>query len=694
MKMYTLVQRFHFTIAKVCINKLKIIRYNKIVVKRGWVDYMTMIPIDNRLLKVLIKVNSKKFNELDELAEFVCVSSRTIRNYIKELNIILAKENMAEIVQVKDAGYRIIVHNQSKFDKFIDETSVQNSDLTILSSPEDRLMYIIQILIKSKEAIKIDELADKINIGRTTLINDLKKIEALFKLYNIRIKGKQNLGITIEGNELNIRLFILDYLSKEFVKNSIPNSCKDAVNDEYYEDIRAGLIKLFAISEIHLADETLIETMNYIMVMLVRVDDNKNIITLDKKYEDIIDNEEYNLAIKIMRMLIKITNYSFNENEVSFVTLPLIGRRASINPNNLIIKESVKLLAEQIINEINENLGVSIKYGNAIVKNFIYHLNFMLNRLIFNIKNKNELINDIKKNYPLPYEMAKIAAKVVENNYGLKSGEDEIAYMALYFASYIEQDNYDGEKIKKIALVCGTGLGSSQFLNIKLKRLLGREVIIDNYSDTKLTKELLSKYDIVFTTVDISFNTETPIIMINVIFDDDVLKKTIQEKMNLKEYNANYLQANDPILSIIVKKEHFFILEEDNYMDNLNLMLDKLLKLEEVDIDFKNRIIERELKGTNIFGNYVALPHAINNKEKPLRIAFGVLKKPIMWEGKEVKIIILLMIPSEENIDKDLLIRTYEQLLKLTQNKQVIINMSKLKDYSEFKNLLLKEVLV
>ena len=398
--------------------------------------------------------------------------------------------------------------------------------------------------------------------------------------------------------------------------------------------------------------------------------------------------------VKIMEMLIKITNYNFNENEVSFVTLPLIGRRASINPNNLIIKESVKLLAEQIINEINENLGVSIKYGNAIVKNFIYHLNFMLNRLIFNIKNKNELINDIKKNYPLPYEMAKIAAKVVENNYGLKSGEDEIAYMALYFASYIEQDNYDGEKIKKIALVCGTGLGSSQFLNIKLKRLLGREVIIDNYSDTKLTKELLSKYDIVFTTVDISFNTETPIIMINVIFDDDVLKKTIQEKMNLKEYNANYLQANDPILSIIVKKEHFFILEEDNYMDNLNLMLDKLLELEEVDIDFKSRIIERELKGTNIFGNYVALPHAINNKEKPLRIAFGVLKKPIMWEGKEVKIIILLMIPSEENIDKDLLIRTYEQLLKLTQNKQVIINMSKLKDYSEFKNLLLKEVLV
>lgn len=655
---------------------------------------MTMIPIDSRLLKVLIKVNSKKFNELDELAEFVGVSSRTIRNYIKELNIILMKDNMAGIVQVKELGYRIVVHNQLEFDEFIAEASLQNKNLTILNTPEERLMYIIQILINSKEAIKIDELADRINIGRTTLINDLKKIEALFKLYDIKIKGKQNLGITIEGNELNIRLFILDYLSKEYVKNSTSNSCLTMINSEYYENIRTGLIKLFEVSKIHLSDETLMETMNYIMVMLIRVNDNKKIISLEKKYENIIDNEEYNLSIKIMEMLVKITNYSFNKYEVAFVTLPLIGRRASINPNNLIIKSSVNLLAEQIINEINENLGVSIKYGNAIVKNFTYHLNFMLNRLIFNIKNKNELISDIKRNYPLPYEMAKIAAKVVENNYGLKSGEDEIAYMALYFASYIEQDNYDGEMIKKIALVCGTGLGSSQFLNIKLRKLLGRDVIIDNYSDTKLTKELLVKYDIVFTTVDITINTETPIIMINVIFDDDVLKKTIQGKINLKEYNANYLQANDPILSIIVKKEHFFILEKDNYMDNLKFMLDNLLKLGEVDTDFKSRIIERELKSTNIFGNYVALPHAINNKANPLRIAFGVLKKHIMWEGKEVKIIILLMIPSEENIDKDLLIRTYEQLLKLTQNKQVIINMSKLKDYNEFKNLLLKEVLV
>lgn len=655
---------------------------------------MRMIPVDSRVLKVLLKANSKKFNKLKELAEFVGVSTRTIRNYIKELNSIIMEDNMAEIVHVKEAGYRIVVHNQPEYDAYIAQIYLQSSSLTMLNTPEDRLMYIIQILINTKEVIKIDELADKINIGRTTLINDLKKIESLFKLYDIKIKGKQNLGITLEGNELNIRLFILDYISKDFVKISISDSCAAMINNEYYENIRISLIELFKISKIHLSDATLMETLNYIMVMIIRINDNKSITNLEKKYENIMDSEEYDLSVKIMEMVVKITGCNFNEYEIVFLTLPLIGRKATMNFNNIIIKPSVKLLAEKIINEINENLGVSIKYDNVIVKNFTFHLNFMLNRLIFNIKTKNELINDIKNNYPLPYEMAKIAAKVIEDSYGLSSEENEIAYMALYFASYIEQDNYEGEIIKKIALICATGLGSAQFLNIKLRKILGRDVIIDNYSDIKLTKELLEQYDIVFTTVDININSRTPIIMINVIFNDDVLKKTIQEKINLKKYNASYLQTNDPILSIIVKKEHFFVLEEENYMDNLKIMLDKLLKLGEVDAEFKNKIIERELKSNTIFGNYVALPHAINNSVNPLLIAFGVLKKHIVWEGKEVKIIILLMIPPEENIDKELLIKTYEQLLKLAQNKQIIINMSKLKDYNDFKNLLLKEILV
>lgn len=655
---------------------------------------MVTIPVDSRLLKVLIKANSKEFNELDEFAEFLGVSTRTIRNYIKDINSIIIANKIAEIIQVKDLGYKILIHDKLKFNEIINQTGLQNSNLTILNTPEDRLMYIIEILINSNKIIKIDELADDINVGRTTLVNDLKKIEALFNIYDIKINRKQNSGMKLQGNELNIRLFILEYLCKGFINNSSINFISKLVNNEICEKVRISLVELFDSTRFDITDETLMEMLNYIMVMLIRINDNKFIISFEKKYEDVINNEEYDLAVRITKMLSKNFDCNLNEYETIFLTLPLIGRKASINLNNIIIAPGIKLLVEKIIKEINENLGVNIDHDNIIVKNFEYHLNFMINRLVFNIKTKNSFINDIKRIYPLPYEMAKIAARVIKETYSLNIADDEMGYMALYFGSYIEQDNHKTDIINKVALLCGTGLGSAQLLNIKLRKLLGKDVIINNFSDMKITKELLDQHDIVFTTVDINSDTETPIIRVNVLFDEEHLKKEIQKKISFKKYDVIHLEKNHPILNIITKEKHFFILEKDNYMDNLNFMLDELSKTGEVDEGFKDRIIERELKASTSYGNYVALPHAINYKGNRLSIAFGMLKKNILWGANEVKIIILLIIPTEENLDSDILIRAYEEVLKLGQNKQGVVNMSRVKNYNEFKNLLLKETII
>lgn len=653
---------------------------------------METMPVNSRLLKVLIKASSKEFNELEEFAEFVGVSTRTIRNYIKEINSIIVDDEIAEIIQVKEAGYKIVIYNQKRFDELITQSGSLNNKLTLLNNPEDRLMYIIELLINTKGTIKIDELAHEISIGRTTLINDLKKAEALFKLYDIKINGKQNAGIKVEGNELNIRLFILGNLCPSFIRNAISNPFSEMISTENREKIKDFLVELITTSKFHVSDETIMDTLNYIMVMLIRVNDNKLITNLEEKYKNIIDNEEYKLAQNIKEMLDKHSGFELREQEVAFLTLPLIGRKASININNITIKSSVKLLAEKIINEINENFGIVIKNDNLIIEKFIYHLDFMLNRLTFNIKIKNDLIVDIKRSYPLAYQMAKLAAKVIEKNLNLISGEDEIGYMALYFGCCIEQYRYCNDTINKVALVCGTGLGSAQFLNIKLRKYLGKDVVVNNYSDTKLTKELLDQYDVVFTTVNINVNTETPIIKVNDVFGEDDFKNAIQQKINYKRYNLDDFQTKNNILSIMMQKEHFFMLDEAEYMKNLEYMLNKLYKLGDVDVGFKDRIIERELKASTSFGNYIALPHAINYKGNRILIAFGVLKKDVIWSNEEIKIIILLMIPTEEHIDNELLVKAYEQLLKIAQDRQAIIKMSKVESFIEFKNLLIKEI--
>lgn len=644
---------------------------------------MSLAPIDSRLLKVLVKLNSKKYNKLDELAEFMSVSTRTIQNYIKQLNEIM-KEGIAKIVNVKGEGYKLVVENKDKFVELMQCPENNKNEFTMLNDSENRLLYIIKLLIDLNQTITIDELAFKINIGRTTLVNDLKKVRQLLKIYNIKLSGKQNSGIKIVGSEINIRLLILDYICKGFEIN--------ISHEKVYCQLKNDIIDIFSVNEFHITDKTINKIMNYIFVMMKRLESDKFIHHMDSKYFEIKKNNEYSIALKIKSLVEKTFKCELNDNETVFLTMPLIGREAPINKENITIRSNMKFLLKKIIDEINNNFSLSIELESEIVKNLKYHLNFMINRLIFNISIKNTLLDDIKIKYPLPYEMAKLAAKIIERNYNLKVEDDEIGYIALYFESYIEQNNSENN-IKKIALVCGTGLGTAQLLKIKLsKMLIDKDVQMDTFSDVNLTGEVLDNYDIVFTTVDLNISTDIPIIKINALFNEEDLRRELDRKINFKKYNIKYIEENLSVLGIVIQPQFFFILNKNNYFNNLNDMLVKISASIDIDTDFKEKVTKRELKSPTLLGNYIALPHSVNKKSSRLSIAIGILETPIVYNEREIKVIIMLIVPTEDKIDSEILIKAYDEILKLGQNKKIIKKICKIRDYNEFKNILLKEV--
>lgn len=645
---------------------------------------MFLTSIDSRLLKLLSKLSSKQFNSIEELAKFMGVSTRTIQNYIKKLNEIMEKD-IAEIINIRKVGYKLVIRNKEKFIEMTGNYRNSNCKTLMINTCEDRIFYIIGILLNVDGTITMDNLAYKINIGRTTLVNDLKKVKSILKIYNIKIQGIQNTGIKIIGNELNIRFLILDYLYGKFYNRK--------GNNELYNKIQNELIYIFNVNKLYVTDETLDRTIAYIFVMLNRIKRNKFIQSIDEKYLKVKDSREYCVAKDIKCIIEKFCDYKLNSYEVIFLTLPLLGREAAFNLENTKISSNVKQLVIQIINEVNYNFGLLIDPGNEIVKNLEYHLNFMLNRLIFNISIKNSLLEDIKKNYPLSYEMGKLSAKIIKQNYNLIASEDEIAYIALYFESYIEQNKNCLYNIRKVALICGTGLGTAQLLKIKLGKMLpNKDIDMDTFSNLNVKGKLLDNYDIVFTTVDLNVDTRTPVVKVNVVLDEDNLKKELNKIIKFKKYNIQYVEENMPILSIIIQPQFFFLLNNMEYLENLNEMLTSISQAPDIDNDFKKSVIKRELQSPTILGNSIAMPHAVNKKGNRLSMAVGILQKSINYDGNKVKIIIILIIPPEGKIDSEILIKAYDELLKLGQNKRIIRKISESKNYEDFKKILLEEV--
>jgi lichenan operon transcriptional antiterminator len=131
---------------------------------------MSDLMMDDRVVQIIELTRKKTYCSLDYLASTILVSTRTVRNYIKQLNSDLS--GIATVENEKGKGYRLYIKDEQLFEDLIGKI---NSEKNMLDSPQRRIAFIIERLINSDEMNTLDELAFEMNIGRTTLVKCLWK---------------------------------------------------------------------------------------------------------------------------------------------------------------------------------------------------------------------------------------------------------------------------------------------------------------------------------------------------------------------------------------------------------------------------------------------------------------------------------------------------------------------------------------
>jgi lichenan operon transcriptional antiterminator len=111
--------------------------------------------------------------------------------------------------------------------------------------------------------------------------------------------------------------------------------------------------------------------------------------------------------------------------------------------------------------------------------------------------------------------------------------EDELGYLAFYFGVFIGQSEVKVKRFQKAAVVCGTGRGTAKLVAIQLERVLNENTEIDLFSERDVSKEMLNQYDLVFSTIKLPFETNTPFILIKEIFDEKNVTKEIEMPMTI-----------------------------------------------------------------------------------------------------------------------------------------------------------------
>jgi len=539
------------------------------------------------------------------------ISMQTLQKSIQQLNDVLAPS--IQIIS-QDDKLMLEVYDYTELERILSGSLKRESDF---NSSSKRIAYLLKRLIKSTSPLLIDNLAEEAGVSRSTLNKDLKQVKSLAESYSITISGKPNRGLEVLGSELNLRLLYIHQVAPYFEGKTLTeatSSFLETLLQEYKipKETKELLRKTISI---------MVERIYASRVLSCPIPYYRNDLTETPLVEKLIYHIEMTYKISLSQFEIDFLCFPFNIRFIDTLSKPSYQSEQLANIFQGIVK---KVKETMLVNFDDEELFEEIKS----------HLGPLINRLIFHVQANDIFHGEVQTQYPFAFEMAKIAGEELSAIFGSELELSEIGYLALYFEMILRKQNsvVNGSR-KQIAVVCTTGRGTAAMIIQQLRRILGNDVDITQYSEEDFNLDLNQDYFAIFTTVPLKYkDSKSPVIQVNHLFDDQWLQEEWQR--------ANAF-----------------------HQKNLETELEKLQMIDE---GFRNRIIDREKKQSTIFGGGIAFPHTINQGYAKTILMFGKLEEPYQKEDEWIEFIFLVAIPSEiERKMESELLELYDDIFRI-----------------------------
>lgn len=160
------------------------------------------------------------------------------------------------------------------------------------------------------------------------------------------------------------------------------------------------------------------------------------------------------------------------------------------------------------------------------------HMKPMVNRMNHQINIKNNLLSDIKLEYGRLFEIIKETANDVAKTFKLNTiSDDEVGYITIYFAKHMEASPL----VKRIIIMCSSGIGTSELLKVKVQKAFPDVEIVDVLSSTRFKNNLqdYQNIDFILTTINAESTKEIPSLLVSAMFTekDKIMVKKLMESL-------------------------------------------------------------------------------------------------------------------------------------------------------------------
>lgn len=633
---------------------------------------------ETRIKKIFDRLNeSFHYIPSEELATELNVSSKTIRNEIKEIERIFQSHG-GRIDSKAGHGYRLEIVDMESFKEFVSDEWLSyayvQDDYTLKST---RAEAILKILLRNREYIKAEELCELIGISKSQLSQDLTLVRSKLEEYHLTLESKPHYGLKIIGPEMAMRLCIANVFGAMGSTKSSNLHLVLSSNDETTNQIRTIVLDVFTKHGYMTSDLVFKNLVIHLFVALERIKIQESIRMDEQTLKTLQGSSEYIIAHDIVEQLASHMHIEIPEDEKGYVCMHLAGKRIFESDEiGQVITSDIDEIVSQMILRVKKDLSIDLSKDLELRVALGLHLNPLLKRIRYRLTLKNPLLEEIKK-HKRSFIVAAVATAVIEEKYQTNLSDDEVAYFALHFYVALERLATPASK-KRILLVCSTGKGTAKLLQYRFTKEF------DGYIESLKTIDAMSLYhgkiedvDLIVTTIPIQVKTQVPIIQISSLLDDEDISLIRHQMEHSESSIAKYFDRRLFFSDVLVSSKE----------EILQMMCQRLSEAYELPLGLYESVMLRESYAPTEFGNEIAIPHPNQSFSQDTVVSVAILKKPIIWNQKRVQLVFLLSYGANEESDLE---EFFEKSAQFLINPEDIKKVIASPDYDRFISLINK----
>lgn len=491
-----------------------------------------------------------------------------------------------------------------------------------------RISYIISRLLDSNDYLKSADLADEMYISRSQISNDIKLAKNMLSSYHLTLISKPYYGIKIIGKENDIRNYIIQEKLK--IKNLVCDEITHSFNShEHIDDINNIVIKILTHSHYIISDIALQNLILHIVTAVNRIKSG-HLIHMDSLNISPVYAHVIEISKNILEKCADIYNFEFNDDEIFFLALNLYGKREfdkqefiTDEINNLVFLGLYKI--KEIFGlDFTSNLNLRISLG--------LHILPLLTRINTNMQLRNIMTFNIKQKYTLAYDLASSFTNTIIPS-DKKILDDEIAYVALHFVNYIDENS--PQKKKRMLIISSLRRSETILLQNNILRNFPSIKEVKIIPKNSLSTTNVNNYNVICTTENDIFINNNKIQKISYFLNDTDIKKI---ELLLDGFNGP-----KDILDCF-SEDLFYYGDAPSKNAVIKWLYEMAYKQGLADEKLYHSIMNHENVTSTYFGNYLAIPHPEIFLSETSFISVAILPKPILWDDEYVDIVFLVSI--------------------------------------------------